>query len=1654
MEDNQMSLLNDENSRHGFMENNENNITLLQPKDETISQMFDENFTTNSMDIRDAAINVEGVEFVDNEKNLELPQMTDFEMDETEPFSYAKMMGTMLREGLDVRNYWQAMENLGAEFARYKWAHDEGELGEFDARKFGKEVLKSGVRNIGQTGLNTLGSMLSIMGANMQSKHAYALLPIDSGLNIGAKVGEIIEDLGGALKEYAQDVTAINFLAPAEDFDDDKLNYTKLANVIGSGAAQALAMTLTARFLGAKAAYGLFAVSSAGDVFDETLEATDDLAAANLSAATNAGLTYGIDKIFNPLPKHLAKGAKLSAKEIAKEAIGSPLREAGSEVLQQMLAENLVRKAGIDDTQDLFEGLVESALGAFAGSGMVGVSGAMYQARQNYSRARERMLAKGVSAEELDLAEQGMLQLLSQNPEAFEKILKRNFEANVALLKNNAKKIKDKQKKEETLEVLSGFPKVYDEVYQQARQVLKDEAKAKIAAAMIGAGAVSFYKKDNSLTPHKIIENYLPQFKQMNYNQFLALHAPDEAVSYMFAGQRAKGADLAKLSDAVNMLDQKVDPQKVWQYTGWSMGADGQARFEFSDKDAQLNVFSKRYKSQPEKDVTLDEIHLVEESKAKLTELLTNSAHNQYDAYYKEFWKYLENRRKNQEFVLSNWVDDASFVKYNYMQLIDDKDVAERMAQDKYLNSLWTDYQNKSRDFSEQEYEMIRAIAENRRYRNFIEKYWDSHYGINQDFVDFLAEKGAEQADNPLFIKQLERLEKDVVNKRNERTKTLDDLGLSHQRAFYQDLDLDMYYRQYVLFSGDYSDEPADRNFRLPQYKSAFAPKTASEHFLAQDKYSFLPEAQKQKIAEYLDRVDILFRLDKQLENLQNEEKMSRSNSEGKWVYIPQGVDEIKEEVLSNGKGFNLGELLSHEKLYANYPELFDTVVEFKKLQDDAAYHFYHDLEKGMVLEIDAEQLDYQHLKETLLKGAAFAIEDIEGFDYSLADKDKRNFMDRQVYLARQELAPMQRERLREFLARYNISENEKMFIKEEVMPIALAGLAESREKGKTAPKVVKISSVDYDAIGKIIDKYYGAAHNEDENFIKKRAYYELQFMKDEYMRQVNALSRINGGYSGAWLPWGGEQSQGAIDERLMLKRQNYSEYELMEQPFHKNLKMMRGRVYEPDVMNPYEEYEQRIREDYKHKKQMLKNMALGAYEYGTKTINLFENGDARTIVHESFHYFWDMLNSDGVKNNNNALDFMAAMEELRWSFIKQYKVEEHEGKYYAIERKSKELMQEMPIGFASANEAVEAGIREMFVDKFMQVMDDKLYPSEDMGEAMDFYREYLNELVGSLDIKPKKSGAGGQKLLQFIKKKIVGGKSMKEKYDDGVSAILNGMNEARNSVKNSAGEGMQYAANEYAGVMNDGMVERGENVFEIHYKLGAPSFNEVYNSGLDDNSLIQKSTKDFEGGYVELKNDRGGKTNYGVTQKTLDDYNTNFNASYKTGGGFPKNIEELSPLQAKTILCEMFFRPYNINYIPNLKICRVVFDSCVLGGPKMNQLFLDEINKLTGENFKFKLRKYKRGNNYVTVSDPVIPSKAAELVADLSKEQIIALSDKLVEGRMKYHFRDIEENNSQIDFLEGWYERARCLYSDTDKFDSLFFSKKETFLKQYNRGK
>lgn len=91
-----------------------------------------------------------------------------------------------------------------------------------------------------------------------------------------------------------------------------------------------------------------------------------------------------------------------------------------------------MRKVGIDDTQDLFEGLIESALGAIAGSSaLMAADGSVYYARKTYEDARQRMLLRGVTAEEIELYKNNMMELLKSKPDAFGKVLNYVLERNL-----------------------------------------------------------------------------------------------------------------------------------------------------------------------------------------------------------------------------------------------------------------------------------------------------------------------------------------------------------------------------------------------------------------------------------------------------------------------------------------------------------------------------------------------------------------------------------------------------------------------------------------------------------------------------------------------------------------------------------------------------------------------------------------------------------------------------------------------------------------------------------------------------------------------------------------------------------------------------------------------------------------------------------------------------------------------------------------------------------------------------------------------------------------------------------------------------------------------------------------------------------------------
>ena len=277
--------------------------------------------------------------YLEEEQNLNFPAFSAETVDEDAPLTSFQIAGKWLRQAADLRNYWALLENFGAQAAEYKWAYDEGKFGTFEAGAFGRELLKAGARGLGANTLRTAGNVLSMFGANLESRNAgTAAVTAGAGLLV-PETGKIFKNIGDKLGEYAGKIENSELLAPAAEAYSADPNWSKLANVLGQGSSQVLAMGTMAKFIGSGPTYGLFAGGGAGEIFKESYAKDGDIDTANTLALISGGTTFAIDKLFSPLPKQIEKDVRITSKMIAREIAGAPLREAGTEVLQQMMAE-------------------------------------------------------------------------------------------------------------------------------------------------------------------------------------------------------------------------------------------------------------------------------------------------------------------------------------------------------------------------------------------------------------------------------------------------------------------------------------------------------------------------------------------------------------------------------------------------------------------------------------------------------------------------------------------------------------------------------------------------------------------------------------------------------------------------------------------------------------------------------------------------------------------------------------------------------------------------------------------------------------------------------------------------------------------------------------------------------------------------------------------------------------------------------------------------------------------------------------------------------------------------------------------------------------------------------------------------------------------
>lgn len=157
------------------------------------------------------------------------------------------------------------------------------------------------------------------------------------------------------------------------------------------------------------------------------------------------------------------------------------------------------------------------------------------------------------------------------------------------------------------------------------------------------------------------------------------------------------------------------------------------------------------------------------------------------------------------------------------------------------------------------------------------------------------------------------------------------------------------------------------------------------------------------------------------------------------------------------------------------------------------------------------------------------------------------------------------------------------------------------------------------------------------------------------------------------------------------------------------------------------------------------------------------------------------------------------------------------------------------------------------------------------------------------------------------------------------------------------------------------------------------------------------------EGGYSNRAADKGGPTNFGITQAALSDYR-----------GVPCSADDVKNLtrdEAEKIYELKYWNVMRLDRIRNAKIALILFDFGVNAGPATSIRLLQSV---LNESFSEKL-----------AVDGVLGNSTDVCVATANPAK---LTRKLIQGIQKHYVNICLRNPSQMEFLAGWMNRSFAL--------------------------
>lgn len=144
----------------------------------------------------------------------------------------------------------------------------------------------------------------------------------------------------------------------------------------------------------------------------------------------------------------------------------------------------------------------------------------------------------------------------------------------------------------------------------------------------------------------------------------------------------------------------------------------------------------------------------------------------------------------------------------------------------------------------------------------------------------------------------------------------------------------------------------------------------------------------------------------------------------------------------------------------------------------------------------------------------------------------------------------------------------------------------------------------------------------------------------------------------------------------------------------------------------------------------------------------------------------------------------------------------------------------------------------------------------------------------------------------------------------------------------------------------------------------------------------IIRNTMKNEGGYIDNLNKIDQPTNIGITQPTLDKYNTE-HPCYN----FPKNVKDLTPEQVQQIYVEDYYDKRRIGEIKNERIANAIFDMGVMSNFRnVIKIVQKTLNNSTGKNL---VLDGKMGHNTIKALNEIPAYKTNDFIDTLKGNRI-----------------------------------------------------------------